>query len=233
MADLLKKEREFVVPGDEIVKSMDYLPGKNCFREGDSIYSKRLGIVSLSNRVISVIPFNTPYMPHVGDMIIGQVVDVQSNGWLIDAGAPWKAFMPLSGVRGFIDTTKTKLSSIYATGDILHAKVSAANGDTFQVSMQDPRARKLKGGEIVKISSAKVPRLIGKQGSMVTMIKNETGCRISIGQNGLVWFEGENTELLKKAVETVEKEAYVEGLTDKIEKMLEKGKEKTQSKEKK
>ncbi len=220
MTELLKKEREFVVPGDEIVKSMEYLPGKNCFREGDSILSKKVGVVSLENRVISVIPLNTPYIPHVGDMVIGQVVDIQSNGWLVDAGAPWDAFLPLSGVRGYIDTNKTKLSSVYAIGDVLHAKVHVAQGNSFHISMQDPRARKLHGGEIIYISPAKVPRLIGKQGSMVTMIKNKTGCRISIGQNGLVWFEGENTDLLKKAVSTVEKEAFVEGLTDKIENML-------------
>jgi exosome complex RNA-binding protein Rrp4 len=44
MTELLKKEREFVIPGDEIVKSMEFLPGRNCFRDGDSIYSKKLGL---------------------------------------------------------------------------------------------------------------------------------------------------------------------------------------------
>ena len=56
--EMLKNERDFVVPGDEIVKSMDYLPGKYTFREGDSIFAKRLGVVSMSGRVVSVIPLS-------------------------------------------------------------------------------------------------------------------------------------------------------------------------------
>ena len=59
-AGLLKKEREFVVPGDKIVDSMEFLPGKNCFRDGNSIYSKKVGIVSAMGRVVSVIALVVP-----------------------------------------------------------------------------------------------------------------------------------------------------------------------------
>ena len=107
MTNLLKKERQVVIPGDEIVKSMDFLPGKNCFREGQSLYAKKLGLVSLSNRVISVIPLNSVYMPKVGDMVIGKVEEIQSNGWLINIDSPYSAYLPLSGVKEFIDTPIT------------------------------------------------------------------------------------------------------------------------------
>jgi len=222
--ELLKKDREFVVPGDEIVRSMDFLPGKNCFREGESLYAKRLGLVSVSNRVISVIPLNSVYIPKVGDMVVAQVMDIQSNGWVLDIEAPHDAFLPLSGIREYIDTTKTPLSTVYGLGDIVYAKVTVAQKDSIYLSMQDPRARKLTGGRIIKINPAKVPRLIGKAGSMVSMIKNKTGCKISIGQNGLVWFEGGKEDLVIKAIKMVEEEAYIEGLTDKIAKLLEGGK---------
>ncbi|MFQ5648266.1 MAG: KH domain-containing protein, partial [Candidatus Aenigmatarchaeota archaeon] len=163
-------------------------------------------------------------IPRVGDMVIAQVVDIQSNGWVLEIGAPHDAFMPLSGVREYIDTTKTALSSVYAMDDVLYAKVNSAQGDSIHLSMQDPRARKLRGGRIVKINPAKVPRLIGKAGSMVSMIKNKTDCKINIGQNGLVWFEGGKEELVLKAIEMVEEKAYTDGLTDKISKLLEGGK---------
>ena len=215
------KNRDFVIPGEVIMNSMDYLPGKNCFREGDAIIAKRLGIVSIENRVISIIPLSGGYIPKPGDMVIGEVVDIQSNGWVMNIDSSLSTYLPLSGVREYIDTTKTSLSRFYSVGDILYAKVSVVNSiDSIHISMQDTRARKLRGGRIVHINPAKVPRLIGREGSMISMIKERSGCRISVGQNGLVWIEGGNEDLAIKAIEFIDKEAHIEGLTDKIAEML-------------
>jgi exosome complex component RRP4 len=222
MKDLIKKERDLVLPGDRIVESMDYLPGRNAFREGDAIYSKRLGVMSLHGRVISVIPLSGPYVPRIGDMVIGEVVDIQPNGWILDISAIHESYLPLSGVREFIDTTKTDLAKIYAVGDALYAKVAVSNGKSIHLSMQDSRARKFRGGRILRISAVKVPRLIGKEGSMITMIKDRTGCRINVGQNGTVWVEGERTDLVKKAIDLIETKPHSDGLTDKVSDLLEK-----------
>lgn len=220
MSELLKKERELVLPGEAIVSSLDYLPGKNCFREGNAISSKKVGVVAIANRVISVIPLNAVYMPRVGDMVIGQVVDITSNGWIIDIKAPYEAYLPLSGIREFVDTTKTDLSRIFAKDDLVYAKVAIATPYTLHVSLLDLKARKLRGGRILPINPAKVPRLIGKEGSMITMIKDRAGCRISVGQNGLVWVEGGNDALVLKAIELIENEPFAEGLTERIDKLL-------------
>ena len=215
------KDRDFVVPGDEIVKSMDYLPGKNCFREGDSIFAKRLGVVSIENRVISVIPLSGVYIPRTGDMVIGEVEDIQSNGWIVNINSPSSVFLPLSGVREFIDTSKTDLSNVYNVRDIIYAKVSSVNSmESIHISMQDIRSRKFRGGRIVKIGPAKVPRLIGKQGSMINLIKTNTECKISVGQNGIVWLYGEKEDLAIKAINMIEEESYINGLTDKISELL-------------
>ena len=220
MPGLLKQDREFVVPGEEIVNSMEYLPGRNSFREGNSIIARRIGIVSVDGRVISVIPFNMAYVPRSGDMVIGQVTDIQSNGWQVDIEGTYSAYLPLSGIREFIDTTRVSLSKIINAGDYIYAKVSVANNYSIHLSMQDPRTRRLRGGRIIRISPAKVPRLIGKEGSMITMIKNRTNCRISVGQNGFVWLEGEGMERAIKAINLIEAEAYKEGLTDRVAKLL-------------
>src|SRR4030043_136318 len=140
MTEFKRKEREFVVPGDEIVNSMDYLPGRNCFREGNSILAKRLGIVNLDGRVISVIPLTGVYFPRVGDMVIGEVVDIQSNGWVVAINSAHDAYLPLSGVREFIDTSKTDLSRVYGMGEVIYARIgSVVSGNSIHLSMQDPR----------------------------------------------------------------------------------------------
>jgi len=222
MSDLLKKEREIVVPGDKIIESMDYLPGRNCFREGDSIYAKRVGIVSVRGRVISVVPLSGVYVPRVGDIVIGEVIEIQPTGWVLDINAVHEAYLPLSGVREFIDTSKTDLSKVYGIGDMLYVKISSVNGSSVHVSMQDPRSRKFKSGRILRMSPVKVPRLIGKEGSMITMIKDITGTKISVGQNGVIWADGERTDAVKKAIEVIEQMSQSEGLTDKISDMIKK-----------
>lgn len=222
MTDMLKSERDVVVPGDEIINSMDYLPGKNSFRKGNSIYSKRIGLVSIHGRVISVIPLSGVYIPKVGDMVIGKVKEIQSSGWIADINSTDRAYLPVSGIREFVDTGKTDMSKIYAVGDIIYAKINVANQSSLQLSMMDPRTRKFTSGMIVPISPAKVPRLIGKEGSMINLIKNKTNCRINVGQNGLVWFEGEKENLVTDSIRIIERDAIYEGLTDRISELLEK-----------
>jgi exosome complex component RRP4 len=220
MIELIKKDRELVIPGDEIITSMDYLPGRNCFREGDSILAKKLGLVSVNNRVISVIPLSGVYIPKAGDMVMGEVIDIQGNGWVVDIKSITDAFLPLSGVREFIDTNKTDMSKVYGMGEIIYAKISNAGTNSVHLTMQDTRSRKMGSGRIIRMSPAKVPRLIGKEGSMINLIKDRTKCRISIGQNGMVWFEGENENNVVSAIRLIEKESVTDGLTDNISKLL-------------
>lgn len=232
MTDFLKKDREFVVPGDLIVKSIDYLPGKNAFREGDDIFAKKVGLVSISNRVVSVIPLNSMYLPKVGDMVVAEVKELQGNGWILEINSPYEAFLPLSGVRKYIDTNRTKLSSVYDVGERIFAKINVVNQlDTIHASMYDMDTRKLQGGRLITMNPAKVPRLIGRAGSMVSTIKRLTGCNIVIGHNGVVWLEGGDTKKAMEAVDLVEREAYTTGLTDRVTEMLG-GKKETVSKEK-
>jgi exosome complex component RRP4 len=196
MDKLLKNERDFVTPGERLVDSMEYLPGRNCFREGNGVFAKKTGLLHVSGHVLSVIALNGIYMPQRDDMIIGEVTDVQSNGWVIDVGAPYQAYLPLSGVRGFIDANKTDLSKIYGVGDMLYGKVKMVSStQSVHISMFDRMCRKFSGGRIVRVNPAKVPRIIGKSGSMIDMIKTKTGCRAVVGQNGVVWLEGDTREL--------------------------------------
>jgi len=224
MDKLLKNERDFTSPGEKLVESMEYLPGRNCFREGDNIYAKKTGLVHVSGRVISVIQLNGIYMPVRDDMIIGEVKEVQSNGWVIDVGAPYQAYLPLSGVRGFIDPNKMDMSKIYGVGDMIYGKIKMVSSTgSVHISMYDRMCRKFSGGRIVQVNPAKVPRIIGKSGSMIDMIKAKTGCRIVVGQNGIMWLEGETPEreeFVMKVVDTIQDKSHTEGLTNEIEKML-------------
>ena len=88
--------------------------------------------------------------------------------------------------------------------------------------MKDSGLRKIEGGRLVTINHSKVSRVIGKQGSMITMLKNMTDCRITVGQNGTIWVDGddENADVASEAIRMIEEKAQSGNLTDKIEKFI-------------
>ena len=56
------KEKDLVVPG-EILAEDDYYAGRGTFQENGKVCSNLLGLVSLRNKKISVIPLKSKYLP--------------------------------------------------------------------------------------------------------------------------------------------------------------------------
>lgn len=214
--------REIVLPGTYLGERK----GRkitNCYVEDDKVFSKVLGILKISDEEISVVPLAGKYMPKVGDRIIGRIEEIEVSGWWVDINSPYKAFLPLGeAIEEYVDTRRVDLSKFYDIGDIIFCKISkVTKNKIIQVTMKDMIARKLFGGVTIKITPFKVARVIGKGGSMIELIKKKTNCEIYVGQNGLVWIKGEKKDKAMKAILTIEKEAHVSGLTEKISKMLE------------
>jgi exosome complex component RRP4 len=125
------------------------------------------------------------------------------------------------GVRDFIDLKKTSLKRFFDVGDIIYTEiVDVRNGSDVQLSMKSPVTRKLKDGILVKITPTKVPRLIGKEGSMITSIKDKTKTVIRVGQNGVVWLSGEDLGKAVDAIKMVDNKSHIYGLTKKVNKLL-------------
>jgi exosome complex component RRP4 len=68
-----------------------------------------------------------------------------------------------------------------------------------------------------------VPRVIGKKGSMIKLLKQMTKCEITVGQNGNIWIKGERQmeDIVERAIFKIDQEAHIPGLTDRIKKILE------------
>jgi exosome complex component RRP4 len=223
MSNILVKERSIVVPGEVLAEGMDYLPGDNTYREDDKIYSRVLGLSSLNGRVIKITSLGGPYMPKVGDKIIGKIIDIAMSGWRIDTGTAYSGMMNVKDASTRFIKREEDLSKILAIGEYVVVQITKVTSQMLiDLSMKEPGLRKISQGRVFKINSFKVPRVIGKQASMVSMIKDKTGCEITIGQNGLVWVKGTPEGELKaeKAVKMIEKNSHVKGLTDKMEKFL-------------
>ena len=224
MGELVFKGR-IAVPGDLLARGLDFLPGKGTFRLNEEIRSKTVGLVKVKNKVVAVIPLAGIYSPRVGDRVIGQIKDVQVSFWLVDINSPYLAFLGVAeGTDEFVELGKTDLTRYYDVGDLIHSVViSVSKRKDVKLTMRERICIKLQGGCVIKIAPTRVPRLIGREGSMINLIKGETGCQIRVGQNGLVWIRGDKERLAVNAIRMVERESHLEGLTERIKAMLTKG----------
>ena len=226
MRRVFVQNRELVVPGTLLAQG-PFKNGRGTFKEGNRIYSTVVGLVDIRNDFIRVIPLEGPYIPEVGDNVIGKIIDVKFSSWTVDIGAPYQATLRIQdAVEEKIDLLKTDLRKIFDIGDIIYAKVKAFN-EVNQIDLTTKgmpfNGGPLKGGQIVKITPSKVPRLIGKGGSMINLIKKMTQTRIIVGQNGWVWVSGRKEELERVAIEAilkVDRESHTQGLTDRVKELL-------------
>lgn len=225
MSEIKVNDKEISVPGETLAIGMDILPGAGTYRDGEKILANRLGLVAIEGRTIKLIPLSGRYMPKTGDTIICKVIDVSFNGWRLDTNSAYSAMLSLKDATSEFIARGANLTKYYDLGDYLVcAIVNVTSQKLIDVSMKGPGLRKLRGGRIIEVDPNKVPRIIGKQGSMVMMIKDMAKCNISVGQNGLIWIDGDPiSELLAiQTIRKIEKESHMSGLTEKIKEFLEK-----------
>jgi len=223
MTNLLVQEKTVVVPGEELAQGLDNLPGFGTYRKDDKILASRLGIVTLDGRALKIIPLSGAYVPKTNDVIIGKVIDVTMNGWRVNTNSAYTAMLMLKDGSSDYIARGADLTTYYKLDDYMVCKITKVTTQKLvDLTMKGPGLTKLRGGRIVKVTPYKVPRIIGKQGSMVSMIKKATNCKVIVGQNGLIWLQGEpKSEVLAiEVIKKIEKESHRSGLTDQIKKFL-------------
>ena len=225
MEELKVQEKEIVVPGDVLAEGMGYLPSYGTYREGDKIFASKIGLVQINGRAIKLVSLSGKYLPKRGDVVIAKVIDVSFNGWRVEMNCAYSALLSLKEATSEYIARGANLTQYFTFGDYLVTKIVAVSSQNLiDVSMRGPGLKKLSEGRIMEVSPNKVPRIIGSKGSMISMIKNATGCRIVVGQNGLVWMQGEpkSEVIATEAIKKIEAESHISGLTDRIKEFLEK-----------
>jgi exosome complex component RRP4 len=221
----MENKRKYVIPGD-VITTGPYRPEQNVFLEGNKIISTAIGISEIYDDSIKVIPLTGKYIPKIDDLVIGKVISHTSLSWELDINSCYVGFLPAQDVFGRdFSAHADELSSKLKSGDLVAARI--ANFDRTRdplVTIADRDLGKIDSGHLVKISPSKVPRLIGKRGSMIQTIEMATGAVITIGQNGWVVVSCDTPEGLlkaKKAIQMVDEKAHVANLTDQVKEMLE------------
>jgi exosome complex component RRP4 len=215
-------KRKIVVPGEVIVDGEDYLPGEGTRREGTSIVASKFGLAEEAGRVVKLISIFGAFVPRRSNVIIGRVTDITHAGWLVDIDSATSGFLPIEESPRFIN--RHEMDQYLAIGDVISAKIWTVKSRGVDLTIKGKGLGKLEEGFIFRIIPSRVPRVIGREGSMVNLIKERTGCNITIGQNGWIWIKGPSTDSeikARKAVEFVAQKVHVSGLTEKVESWFE------------
>jgi exosome complex component RRP4 len=224
MDQLFVKDREVVVPGQELASGMSFVPGKNMFRDGEKIVAGTIGLASIEGKVVKIVPLAGPYVPKIGDVVVGVVEDVLLMGWRLNLKGPYSAVLNIKDATSEFIGRGVDLTQYFALGDVVYCKIAnVTSQNLIDVTLRGPGLRKLQGGRLVQVSPQKVARIIGKEGTMTQMIMQATKTEIVVGQNGLVWVSGEPAGETKAAaaIKLVEQNAHKQGLTQSVKKWLE------------
>jgi len=197
----------------------------NVVLEGKRIISTTIGLSDVSDDSVRVISLTGVYLPKTDDLVIGTIQYIHGNSWFADINSCYQGMLLGQDVFGRGSyPTKSEMEERLSKGDIIFAKI--ANSDRQReplISIADQSLGKIDSGELVKISPAKIPRLIGKHGSMIQTIEGSTNATITVGQNGLIVVSCDETNGLLKAlaaIRMVDEQAHLVNLTDKVKKML-------------
>ncbi|MFW9830670.1 MAG: exosome complex RNA-binding protein Rrp4 [Candidatus Thorarchaeota archaeon] len=214
------EQQDIVVPG-QLLAEGDYRHGDGAFKEHEKVFAAVIGLVKMKGKTIYVVPLQGQYVPKARDIIIGKIVEITLNGWLVDIQSPYPAMLPVMHALSRRDAVHAKdnLRQWYDVGETVVAEIIAA--DRTRDPLITTRGRglgKIRGGMLIKIIPTRVPRLIGRKGSMINMLKSELKTDIVVGQNGVVWLKGhqDSVNIALEAIRQIEREAHTGGLTDRI-----------------
>jgi exosome complex component RRP4 len=215
------QKREVVVPGQLLAEGR-YRASFGTYDEGGKIFSSLVGLAELRGNTVKVVALEGAYIPKEGDLVIGTITLVAGNNWKVDIGGPYGASLHANNAlrRPYSDD----ISEYMDIGDVIAAEVIAFDrGSGPFLGMKGRGLRVLQGGMVLDVSPAKIPRIIGRRGSMINMIKDHLNIQTMVGQNGRIWIRAPNTAVLRlaiKAFKTIEEQAHTSKLTDRISEML-------------
>lgn len=211
--------KKIVVPGDFLSDDGKKAGDGTYVRDG-KIYSKLYGVASEKDTV-RVVPLSGIYIPSKNDVIIGTVKSVTFSNWILDIRSPYEGWLNSSEYPKRIDTND--MSKYLTVGDSVMVMVNDLTPSMFvDLTMRNNKSMVINNGILIEISPEKVPRVIGRGGSMISLLKKETNCNIFVGQNGVVWVTGKDKDIIRAvdAIHIIEKEAHRKGLTERIGRML-------------
>ena len=157
----------------------------------------------------AIVPLEGVWAPRLEDTVVGIVTSSRNSVYEFDLKFHGRSLIIGGKFERFT----------FNVGDVVEATIKNIE-DKKTIILSYPRL--LEGGTLISIKAMKVPRVIGKDNTMIKQISNSAKSLIVVGKNGLIWIKGGDIALATEAILRIQDEAHVSGLTERIKKMLEK-----------
>ncbi|MCP4762295.1 MAG: RNA-binding protein [archaeon] len=232
-----KSERKIVIPGEILSEDPKMIPGRGAIRVGNKITAIFIGLENIRGRYVNVVPLRGIYNAEIGDKIIGKIADKSPVKWYVNINSLKEGVLKPSdamerrdrgrGGRGGGQRRPSRedeaeaLKNLYKIGDTIICKIISTDRVTSPVlTTLGEGLGKIHDGLCIQIDVPKIPRIIGKKGSMIKLIKDLTTCRLFVSKNGRIWIRGKTDAHEKLAIDVIQKiqrEAHTQGLTDRVQ----------------
>lgn len=165
--------------------------GHGTYLKNQQLISSVAGCLEKVNRLVSVRPLKTRYNGEIGDVIVGRVLEVQSEQkrWRIDTGSRLDSLLLLSSVNlpgGELrrKTVKDELmmKSFFKEGDLISAEVQSIFSDgSLSLHTRNLKYGRLGQGVLLKVSPSLVER------RKIHFHNLPFGLHLILGNNGYIW----------------------------------------------
>jgi len=182
---------QLVVPGDVVTAEPGALRGHGLVeREDGKLSATTCGVVEHVNKLLYVRPLKHRYAGSVGDVVVGRIVEVQTERWSVEIGTATLATLHLGSIHlpGNIQRRRTdedtlKMREFYVENDIISAEVQRV-GENGEVALQTRNARygKLQNGSMVNV----LPVYVKRQAQHLVTLP-QIGVMVVLGSNGWIW----------------------------------------------
>lgn len=182
---------QLVCPGDLVAAEPGTLKGRGVIeREDGKLVATTCGVVEHVNKLLYVKPLKHRYTGSVGDVVVGRVVEVQTERWAIEIGTAMLAYLHLGAIQlpGNVQRRRTdedtlRMREFFEDNDIISAEVQRVH-ETGELALQTRSSRygKLQNGLLAAVPAVYVRR---QAQHLVTL--QQLGVMVVLGNNGWVW----------------------------------------------
>jgi exosome complex component RRP4 len=142
-----------------------------------SIIATVAGKVQQTNKLLSVHPLRARYIPEIGDLVVGRIVEVQSKRWKVDVAAPLLAQLPLSAInlpggilRRRTSADELQIRTFFSEGDLVVAEVQSVHQDgSASLHTRSLKYGKLRNGVFLAVTGT------GGSGASTSSVKGGVG----------------------------------------------------------
>ncbi|KAN0064358.1 Exosome complex component rrp4 [Thecaphora frezii] len=187
------------VPGEPLASSTLFMRGHGTsLTATGQITSTVAGTLVLTNKLLSIPPVRTRYLPEIGDLVVGQVTSLSPKRWKVDIHSRSDASLQLSSInlpggvqRRKLESDELQMRTFFKENDWVVAEVqSVFNDGTVGLHTRSLRYGKLRNGTVKKVEAGRVRRLKSHFGTVSLPILGREGMvklDVILGLNGYVW----------------------------------------------